>query len=74
MPMFLGSGVFFSTSRFPEVVQPAVKALPLTALNDALRAVMLEGAGVRDVLPQVALLSAVAVVTFAVALKIFRWR
>lgn len=74
MPMFLGSGVFFSTSRFPEVVQPAVKALPLTALNDALRAVMLEGAGVRVVLPQVALLSAVAVVTFAVALKIFRWR
>lgn len=74
MPMFLGSGVFFSTSRFPEVMQPALKALPLTALNDALRAVMLEGAGVRDVLPQVALLSAVAVVTFAVALKIFRWR
>ena len=55
-------------------MQPALKALPLTALNDSLRAVMLEGAGVRAVLPQVALLSAVAVLTFAVALKIFRWR
>ena len=44
LPMWIASGVFFSASRFPEVVQPFVQALPLTALVDALRAVVLEGA------------------------------
>ena len=74
MPMFLGSGVFFSTARFPDWTQPFLKILPLTSLNDALRAVMLDGAGVRAVLPQLALLAFTASWTFAVALKIFRWR
>ena len=44
MPMWIFSGVFFSYERFPAVVQPLIKALPLTALNDALRATILEGA------------------------------
>ena len=43
VPMWLLSGVFFSSERFPKAVQPFIQALPLTALNDALRAVMLEG-------------------------------
>ena len=47
MPMFVGSGVFFSVDRFPAAVQPVLRALPLTALNDALRAVTLEGASLR---------------------------
>src|SRR3970040_763845 len=38
VPMWICSGVFFSASRFPESMQPAIRALPLTALNDALRA------------------------------------
>ena len=42
--MWIGSGTFFSTARFPDAVQPLVQALPLTAINDALRAVMLDGA------------------------------
>jgi ABC-2 type transport system permease protein len=74
MPMFLGSGVFFSTSKFPEAIQPLLKILPLTALNDSLRAVMLDGATVSQVLPQSALLLVTAVVSFAIALKVFRWR
>ena len=45
VPMWIFSGIFFSTERFPAAMQPFVQALPLTALNDALRAVMLEGAG-----------------------------
>ena len=45
MPMFVGSGVFFSSAKFPDAVQPVLRALPLTALNDALRAVVNEGAG-----------------------------
>lgn len=73
MPMYLLSGVFFSASRFPEVMQPVVKLLPLSALNDALRAVMNEGAGLSAVGPQVVYLTAVALVTFALALRFFRW-
>ena len=74
MPMFLGSGVFFATSRFPGWMQPALKALPLTALNDALRAVMLDGRGAASLGPQIALMAGYTAVSFGVALKIFRWR
>jgi ABC-2 type transport system permease protein len=73
MPMFIFSGVFFSSANFPDVMQPFIKALPLTALNDSLRAVMNEGAGWAAVAPQAALLALLAVVTFGVGLKIFRW-
>ncbi len=73
MPMWLLSGTFFSAARFPAWLQPAVKALPLTALNDALRAVINDGAGWAPITAQVALLVAWTVVSFAVALWIFRW-
>jgi ABC transporter DrrB family efflux protein len=73
MPMMLMSGVFFSSEHFPTFLQPVVKALPLTALNDGLRAVMNEGATLAAVAPNVAVLAAVGVVSFGVALKIFRW-
>lgn len=74
MPMFLLSGVFFSSARFPDVIQPVVRALPLSALNDALRAVMLEGAGLTDVARPVATLAAWGAVSFAIALRLFRWQ
>ena len=74
LPMFVGSGVFFSTARFPEAVQPLLRLLPLTALNDALRAVMIEGGGLRAVAAQVALLAGTAAVTFVAALRLFRWK
>jgi ABC-type multidrug transport system permease subunit len=74
MPMFIGSGVFFSTANFPDVLQPALRALPLTALNDALRAIVNEGAGVRECAPALAMLSAWGIASFAAALKLFRWR
>jgi ABC-type multidrug transport system permease subunit len=73
LPMFVTSGVFFSSERFPEVVQPLVRALPLTALNDALRAVILEGADLSSQLVRIAILAAWGVVSFALALKLFRW-
>ena len=44
MPMWIFSGVFFSSERFPALLQPFIKLLPLTALNDALRATILQGA------------------------------
>ncbi len=73
MPMFIGSGVFFSTSNFPDSVQPFLRLLPLTALNDSLRAVMNEGAGLAAVSPQIAILCAISILSFGVALRIFRW-
>jgi ABC-type polysaccharide/polyol phosphate export permease len=73
MPMFVGSGVFFSVERFPEAVQPALRALPLTALNDALRALTLEGVGLASQWPRVLLLAAWGGVSFALGLRLFRW-
>ncbi len=74
VPMWIFSGIFFSTERFPSAIQPFVQALPLTALNDALRAVMLEGAGFVPLAPELALLAAWGAVSFVIALKIFRWQ
>lgn len=73
MPMFVLSGVFFSSENFPAAMQPAIRALPLTALNDGLRAVMNEGAGLAAVAPEALLLGAVAALSFALALRFFRW-
>lgn len=74
MPMWLLSGVFFSNERFPDVVQPLIRALPLSALNEALRGIMNEGQGLVDIAPQLAILVVWGLVSFAVALKIFRWK
>ncbi|MCI0637430.1 MAG: ABC transporter permease [Gemmataceae bacterium] len=74
LPMYLFSGVFFSSQRFPDEIQPLVQALPLTHVNDALRAVMLEGAGILDIWLPLLVLSSWAVVTFVLALRWFRWR
>ncbi len=73
MPMWLGSGVFFSYERFPEVVHPFLRLLPLTGLNDALRALMLDGEGLAAVVPELALLALWGALTFGLALRIFRW-
>ena len=71
MPMWICSGVFFSYERFPDVVKPLIRALPLTALADALRAVMNDGTS--DVMPQMVNLMLWTVVSGVVGLKIFRW-
>jgi ABC-2 type transport system permease protein len=74
VPMWILSGVFFSSQRFPDLVQPVIKALPLTALIDTLRANMLQGAGFAQVVPQAAVLVAWLVVCFGLALRLFRWK
>ena len=73
MPMWLLSGSFFSADRFPQIMQPLIRALPLTAANDALRALMNEGASLLSVAPQLGVLVAWGLVSFFVALWIFRW-
>jgi len=73
MPMFVASGVFFSVERFPRALQPALRALPLTALNDALRAVTLEGLDLASQWPRLLLLAAWGGASFALGLRLFRW-
>jgi ABC-type multidrug transport system permease subunit len=73
LPMWVLSGVFFASSRFPQAMQPLIRALPLTALNEALRAVMIDGAHLGGILPQVAVLTLWGAVSFLVALRVFRW-
>jgi ABC-2 type transport system permease protein len=74
MPMWICSGVFFSYERFPDSVKPIIRLLPLTLLNDALRAVINDAAGVPQIAGKLALLAAWGLVTFIIGLKVFRWQ
>ena len=74
LPMWLLSGTFFSSERFPQVLQPFIKALPLTALNSSLRSVMNEGASLSTNWLPISILIAWCVISFIVALKIFKWQ
>jgi ABC-2 type transport system permease protein len=73
VPMWLLSGIFFSAERFPDLLQPLVQALPLTQLNDALRAVILEGASLASQGWRVLALAVWGIVPFGLALRWFRW-
>jgi ABC-2 type transport system permease protein len=74
LPMWLLSGSFFSYERFPEVVQPLIRGLPLTAFNDALRGVINHGASLWQTWPQLAVLAAWGGLTFVLAVKLFKWQ
>ncbi len=74
VPMWLFSGVFFSPERFPKALQAPIQALPLTAANEALRAVMLEGRSLAALPSQLAILAVWGIVSYVIALKIFRWQ
>ncbi|HET9407682.1 MAG TPA: ABC transporter permease [Candidatus Sulfotelmatobacter sp.] len=73
MPMWIFSGVFFSYERFPAVVQPLIRALPLTALNDALRASILEGTPVFHQWPRLLIMALWGGISFVLAVRWFRW-
>ncbi|MFN8061902.1 MAG: ABC transporter permease [Vicinamibacterales bacterium] len=74
LPMWVGSGVFFSSKNFPAFAQPFLDALPLTALNQSLRGLMLEGLPLAGVAPQLLILAAWGALAFLLALRLFRWR
>jgi len=74
VPMWVLCGVFFSASNFPRTMQPLIQALPLTALINALRSVILEGTGLAGVARELGILGVWGIVSFALALRIFRWR
>jgi ABC-type polysaccharide/polyol phosphate export permease len=73
MPMWIFSGVFFSYERFPALLQPFIKALPLTALNDALRATINEGATLASQSGRLLVLVLWGGISFVLALRLFRW-
>jgi ABC-2 type transport system permease protein len=73
LPMFLVSGVFFESRNFPDWLKPWIEALPLTACNDALRAIVQEGKSIAEVVPQCGVLALWGGVTFTIALRVFRW-
>ena len=74
LPMWVFSGVFFAWTRYPTAIQPFIRALPLTAANDALGATMLQGAGWGGVAGQIGILAAWLVLCFLAALRLFRWK
>jgi ABC-2 type transport system permease protein len=74
MPMWIASGVFFSSQKFPAAMQPIIKALPLTAVIDALRANMLQGSNLAQMSPQFGIMFFWLAICFVLALKLFRWR
>jgi len=74
LPMYLLSGVFFSSKRFPEEIQPLIQALPLTQLNDALREVMLEGLSLVEIAWRLGIMLAWTALCLPLALRWFRWR
>src|SRR5262245_33503974 len=74
LPMWIFSGVFLSSSRFPYVIPPLIRALPLTAVINALRATMLQGATFQAVALELAIITAWLVVSFPLALRMFRWK
>jgi ABC transporter DrrB family efflux protein len=74
LPQWLLSGIFFSSKRFPEAMQPFIQALPLTQLNDALRDVMLEGKSLSAISWRLTILAAWGIFSFLLALRWFRWQ
>jgi ABC-2 type transport system permease protein len=73
LPMWIVSGVFFSSERFPAMLQPFIKMLPLTALNDALRATILQGASLGAQSGRLLVLGLWGAISFGLALRWFRW-
>jgi ABC-type multidrug transport system permease subunit len=74
LPMWVASGVFFSAANFPDAVQPVIQALPLTAVVDSIRGIMIQGLGWPQLLPEFAIAGTWLVLSFTIALRFFRWR
>jgi ABC-type multidrug transport system permease subunit len=74
LPMWVASGVFFSAGNFPDAVQPVIQALPLTAVVDSVRGIMIQGLGWSALAPEFAIVATWLVLSFGIALKFFRWR
>ena len=73
LPQFLLAGTFFPIEAFPNWLQPICRILPLTFMNDALRKIAFEGAGLFDIKAQLLFLTIWGIVVYSVAVKTFKW-
>ncbi|HEY7818669.1 MAG TPA: ABC transporter permease, partial [Vicinamibacteria bacterium] len=73
LPMFVFSGIFFSSDRFPAVMQPAIQVLPLTMLNDTLRAIIIEGQSLTSQASEILGLVLWGGLSFLLSIRWFRW-
>jgi ABC transporter DrrB family efflux protein len=73
LPMYIVSGVFFDAKHFPDLVQPLIRLLPLTALNDALRGVMTDGDPLWGLWRELLIVAVWGGVSYVLALRWFRW-
>ena len=73
-PMMLLSGVWFSLEGTPQYVQNIAGLFPLTPLLNAARHIMLDGAGLSEVMPQVSQLALMTMVLLAIGAWLFRWQ
>jgi ABC-type multidrug transport system permease subunit len=72
-PMMMLSGVWFSLEAASDWVVKVASIFPLTHILNAARAVMLDGAGFVDIMPQLAILMAMSAVFLALGAFTFRW-
>lgn len=74
LPMWVLSGIFFASTNFPDVMQPYIRLLPLTALIDGLRGVTNEGRSLAQLLPEIGVMAGWGGLSFGLALRLFRWQ
>jgi ABC-type multidrug transport system permease subunit len=72
-PMIILSGVFFSLEGTPEIMQRISRALPLTHFTEGARAIMIEGAGLADIAPNLLFLGVLTVVFLGISAVLFKW-
>ena len=73
LPMLFLSGVFFPREAMPEFLQGITQYLPLTYVNEALRGVINDGAGMADLGPQLLGMLVWGAITFLIAVRLFKW-
>ena len=73
LPMMFLSGVFFPRDAMPEFLATVTQFMPLTYVNEALRAIVNEGAGLLALGPQLLGMGVWVAITFALAVVMFRW-
>ena len=73
LPMMILSGTFFDVASMPSFIEPLVKILPLTYLNDALRQIMVAGTPLHSMTTDIAVLAAWAVACLVITVRLFQW-
>lgn len=73
LPMMFLSGVFFPRDAMPDFLAAITQFMPLTYVNEALRAIVNEGAGLLSLGPQLLGMGVWVVITFVLAVMMFRW-